>query len=377
LSLGWYISWQESVRLWDDFRGWAGANAAAIRLCFRMTVAGLLAYLLAELFTLPQGYWAVFSAIIVTQASVGGSVKATTDRLIGTIGGAVAGAAVAFSVPHEGALSLGAALLIALAPLTLVAALRPNYRIAPLTAVIVLLTPGAQQLGPLGSAWYRIFEITLGSFVGLGVSLALLPARAHGLVIGAASRTLDHLADLLGDWLAVLAGGGDRSRITRLLDDTRAGIARLEIVAGEAREERRTYLTREFDPDPLVRSILRLRNDVVMIGRAATESLPEPIAARLREPLEQVSEAAQYFLRKCADALRGRKNPPALDAVEQALAKLIETIEELRREGATRVLSAEDIGRMYTLRFVLEQLRMNFEQLCNRVVECVRTDGED
>jgi uncharacterized membrane protein YccC len=365
------------VRLWDDFRGWAGANAAAIRLCFRMTVAGLLAYLLAELFTLPQGYWAVFSAIIVTQASVGGSVKATTDRLIGTIGGAVAGAAVAFSVPHEGALSLGAALLIALAPLTLVAALRPNYRIAPLTAVIVLLTPGAQQLGPLGSAWYRIFEITLGSFVGLGVSLALLPARAHGLVIGAASRTLDHLADLLGDWLAVLAGGRDRSRITRLLDDTRAGIARLEIVAGEAREEQRTYLTREFDPDPLVRSILRLRNDVVMIGRAASESLPEPIAARLREPLEQVSEAAQYFLRKCADALRGRKNPPALDAVEQALAKLIETIEELRREGATRVLSAEDIGRMYTLRFVLEQLRMNFEQLCNRVVECVRTDGED
>jgi uncharacterized membrane protein YccC len=63
---------------------------------------GWYAYLLAELFTLPQGYWAVFSAIIiVTQASVGGSVKATTDRLIGTIGDAVAGAAVAFSVPTK------------------------------------------------------------------------------------------------------------------------------------------------------------------------------------------------------------------------------------------------------------------------------------
>jgi len=44
--------------------------------------------------------------------------------------------------------SLGIALLIALVPLTLVAALWPKYRIAPLTAVIVLLTPGAQQLGP-------------------------------------------------------------------------------------------------------------------------------------------------------------------------------------------------------------------------------------
>ena len=63
-------------------------------------------------------------------------------------------------------LSLGVALVIALVPLTLVAALWPNYRIAPLTAVIVLLTPGAQQLGPVNSAFYRIVEITLGSFVG-------------------------------------------------------------------------------------------------------------------------------------------------------------------------------------------------------------------
>ena len=95
------------------------------------------------------------------------------------------------------------------------AALWPNYRIAPLTAVIVLLTPGAQQLGPVDSAIFRSVEITLGSFVGLGVSLVLLPARAHGLVISTAARALSLLADLLGDWLAVLAGGRDRTRITK------------------------------------------------------------------------------------------------------------------------------------------------------------------
>src|SRR3974390_3023502 len=137
------------------------------------------------------------------QASVGGSIKATTDRLIGTIGGAVAGVAVAYLLPHESVLSLGVALVIALVPLTLVAALWPHYRIAPLTAVIVLLTSGTQQLGLLESVVYRIFEITLGSVVGLGVSLVLLPARAHGLVISAVARLLGHLADLLGDWLTV------------------------------------------------------------------------------------------------------------------------------------------------------------------------------
>jgi len=168
---------QENVKLWNDIHGWAGANAAALRLCFRMTVAGLLAYVLAELFTLPRGYWAVFSAIIIVQTSVGGSVKATIDRVIGTIGGGVAGGAAGYLLPHESMLSLGVALVIALVPLTLVAALWPHYRIAPLTAVIVLLTSGAQQLGLLESAVYRIFEITLGSVVGLGVSLVLLPEQ--------------------------------------------------------------------------------------------------------------------------------------------------------------------------------------------------------
>src|SRR3984885_2809260 len=340
-----------------------------------MTVAGLLAYVLAELFAPPHGYWAVFSAIIIMQASVGGSVKATTDRLIGTVGGAVAGGAVAYLFPHTSVLSLGVALVIALVPLTLVAALWPNYRIAPLTAVIVLLTPGAQQLGPLDSAFYRIVEITLGSFVGLGVSLVLLPARAHALVVSAAARILGHLADLLGDWFAVLVGSGDRTRITQLQDDIRDGMARLEIVASEARQERQTYLTHDFDPDPLVRTIFRVRNDVVMIGRTAAEPLPEPIGAHLREPLDQVSQAAQGFLRACADALRDRKHPPVLDAVEQALANFIAIVEGLRPEGATQALPAENLGRLYALEFVLEQLRQNSEDFRNRVIECARAAG--
>jgi uncharacterized membrane protein YccC len=110
------------LKLWNDLRTWAVANAAALRLCFRMTVAGLVAYVLAELFALPQGYWAVFSAIIVIQASVGGSVKATIDRVIGTIGGAIVGGAVGFAVPHQNVFSLGVALVIAIVPMTLVAA---------------------------------------------------------------------------------------------------------------------------------------------------------------------------------------------------------------------------------------------------------------
>jgi uncharacterized membrane protein YccC len=259
-------------------------------------------------------------------------------------------------------------------PLTLVAALRPNYRIAPLTAVIVLLTPGAQQLGPVGSAFYRILEISLGSIIGLGVALLLMPARAHGLVIDSAARMLGFLADLLHDWLRVLGGNANRAHIAQLQDDIRAGMARLEIAAVEARQERRTYLTREFDPDPLVRTVFRLRNDLIIIGRAAAEPLPDAIIARLQEPLTQVSEAAQRYLRQGGEALLARKNPPALGDVERTLQDFITAIEVLRREGATRALPADSVGRLFALGFALEQLRRNFEEFGDRVAECARDD---
>jgi uncharacterized membrane protein YccC len=100
-SPGRHFGWQEDVKLWNALHSWTSANAVALRLCLRMTVAGLLAYALTQMFTLAQGYWSVFSAIIIMQSSVGGSVKATIDRVIGTIGGAVTGGAVAYLLPTK------------------------------------------------------------------------------------------------------------------------------------------------------------------------------------------------------------------------------------------------------------------------------------
>ena len=148
-------------------------------------------------------------------------------------------------------------------------------------------------------------------------------------------------------------------------------MARLEIAAVEARQERRTYLTREFDPDPLVRTVFRLRNDLIIIGRAAAEPLPDAIVARLRGSLASVSDAAQRFLR---GALLARRNPPALGEVERTLQEFIAKVEILRREGATRELPADAVGRIFALGFALEQLRRNFEEFGDRVTECARDE---
>src|SRR5438309_2250966 len=45
----------------------------------------------------------------------------------------------------------------------------------PVTAVIVLLSSDAATLGPLGYALDRVLEITLGSVVGVAVSVPIAP----------------------------------------------------------------------------------------------------------------------------------------------------------------------------------------------------------
>src|ERR1700726_659312 len=107
------------------------------------------------------------TAIIVTQMSVGRSLKATFDYLVGTLGGAVYGGAIGVPVPHSSEIALLAALALAVAPLTLIAAMNPRSSVAPITAIIVLLVPTFTNAGPIASAFDRVIEVALGGVTGL------------------------------------------------------------------------------------------------------------------------------------------------------------------------------------------------------------------
>jgi uncharacterized membrane protein YccC len=354
---------------------WIATHGAELRLCVRTTVAGVLAFVLASVTNLPQGYWAVLTAVIVVQASVGGSLKATIDRLIGTVGGAACGGVVALLIAPTGGVERGEALAVALAPVALLAALNPSFRIAPVTAVIVLLSPTSEHAGPIASALERILEIVLGSLVGLGTSLVILPARAHDLVTEASSRVLTLLADLLPDLFKAFAGNSNAARVTQVQDDVRAALARLESVATEAKHERRSRLSNELDPDPMVRTLLRLRSDLVMIARAGAEPLTEGVIARLDASFADVSSVTENHLRATSDALVNRRKPPLLRHVEAALDGFASQMDTLRRAGVTRGLSSDAAGRLFALGFALEQFRNHLQDLDSRANEWARDDA--
>jgi len=85
----------------------------------------------------PRWLVAVLTAVVVTQMSVGGSLKATIEYLIGTLGGAIYAGVIAVLIPPVNEISLLIALAMTVAPLALLAAINVNFRVAPFTAVIV------------------------------------------------------------------------------------------------------------------------------------------------------------------------------------------------------------------------------------------------
>src|SRR5580704_17092395 len=107
------------------------------RFCVRMTASGLAAFAVAQALHIPlKGLWLILTAIVVTQMSAGGSVRATLEYIIGTVGGAVYGAVLGVLIPHDTPLMQAFIMALAIAPLAFVAAFNPNFRVAPFSAVL-------------------------------------------------------------------------------------------------------------------------------------------------------------------------------------------------------------------------------------------------
>src|ERR1700753_968498 len=109
---------------------WLKSKKVELGLGVRVTVAAMAALVVALACGLKLPLWAVLTSVIVTQMSVGRSLKATRDYLVGTIGGAIYGGAVAVLVPHNGETALLIVLVMAVAPLAFIAAIKPSLNVA-------------------------------------------------------------------------------------------------------------------------------------------------------------------------------------------------------------------------------------------------------
>jgi Fusaric acid resistance protein-like len=334
-----------------------------LALAVRLAVAAVAAYAIARALHLMLPLWAVLTSLIVTQMSVGRSLKATRDYMLGTVGGAAYGGAIAMLIPHSGEGGLLALLVLTVAPMAFIGAINPSLSAATVTAVIVLLVPAMNHANPLDSTIDRLFEVTVGALTGLVVSFLVLPSRAVSQIRISAAELLELLAAAFAELLAGLTRGLDNDALHRIQDGIGTAMASLHATGLEAERERATHLSSGPDTGPLLRTIQRLRHDVVMIGRASVVPLPANVQARLARPLSDVSKAIVDYMGAAAASLRNGSGTVDIRPVDAALQAYATEIAALRSEGLIRGVPVDVAERFFALGFSLEQMRQNLNDL--------------
>ena len=346
-------------RMLGSVRGYKTQLALAVRLA----IAAVVAYAIARALHLMLPLWAVLTSLIVTQMSVGRSLKATRDYMLGTIGGAAYGGAIAVLIPHAGEGGLLILLVLVVAPLAFIGAINPSLSAATVTAVIVLLVPAMNHANPLDSTIDRLFEVTVGALTGLAASFLVLPSRAIGQIRINAAKILELLAAAFAELLAGLTRGLDNDALHRIQDGLGTALANIHATGLEAERERAAHLSSGPDTGPLLRTLQRLRHDLVMIGRASVVPLPADVQARLARPLSDVSSAIVGYMRAAAAALRSGSGAVDIRPVDAALQAYAAEVAAIRSDGLIRGVAVDVAERFFALGFSLEQMRQNLNDL--------------
>ena len=359
-----------------DLTPWTGPRAEMwprLRLAIQTTIAACLAYVIVDALGMPQGFWAVMTAILVTQANVGASLGLAAERLGGSLLGVLVGGAVAVALADAQELKF-AGLAVTVLILGFFSAHRPSLRIACVTAAIVVL--GDPSVGPpIASAENRMIEVVVGTVVAILTSLIVFPSRAGPAFAAHVTRTFaplfevarDTLSAAMGQPLDIEAMGAQGTRI-------RAAFAAGDTLAREARLEVAGYLADSPDPEAILRALRRLWHTEIMLMRAVAEPLPEKAVQILGPQIEALRAAIDDVAKQLVSPATAYA-APNLSEVESALAAFEHRMEEMRARGETRDLSMDDIIRLMAFDFALGQLRLNLRDIAERTPELAAFAG--
>lgn len=140
-----------------------------VRYGLQLAMAVLISYAIPLLMHIPEGFWAVMTALIVMRSHTGATMEEGWARLKGALAGTAGGL---FGVwLHAMGFLNAAVVLVMIAAMAFIAGIAPKLRAAPITALIILSSGSIPGHGPWQVAGLRIIEIMIGIVAGLGVSM--------------------------------------------------------------------------------------------------------------------------------------------------------------------------------------------------------------
>jgi uncharacterized membrane protein YccC len=324
-------------------------------------LAGTITYAIYAGYHLPQGYWAVFAALVVTQANLGASWKAALYRTIGSTCGALA-AALLLPMLGKGPLGVGIVLFVLATFFGYLSALHTAFTAAGFTAALILVFGGVGE--PWHMAWLRVLYTMMGALIAFAVGALVFPVRAReGLRVKIANiiEGSGTLYRALTD--AALQGIDNEEQIRELdrrLHDLRRGItqqmeeARSELVF--SRFNRAAYQRLVEYADLIRRRLTAMAEDRSLYIHAQVEPGLLPSVPVLAE------RTAQMFA-SVAAAVRTPGTPIHSAELDAAIQNLDAELATLRSRRATAPFALDRMLPFWALVFNLREVAQDLKQL--------------
>ena len=226
----WWRSLMTGLRRLVGFRSWASLPAnfrkAATRenvyYSIKVGLAAVLAYVMALVAGMEHSLWAPMSAIIVMQVHMAASLEISLMRLLGTTAGALLGLLAVLALPSD-AWSQMVALLLVCSICAFMELWEQRFRMAGMTAVLIIFMGGQVESEAMRFAWDRILEMGMGILSSLLVSAMLWPMSLSSQLNQALCRQFRQAADAL-EHMTFSFVDGQRTVSPRLLDKLFADI---------------------------------------------------------------------------------------------------------------------------------------------------------
>jgi uncharacterized membrane protein YccC len=336
-------------------------ESASIKQGAKTGLAAFITYVIYVKWRLPQGYWAVFAAMVVTQANLGASWKAALYRVIGSTCGALA-AAIVFPVLGKGPIGAGIALFLLASLFGYLSALHTAFTAAGITAAVILVFGG--QGDSWHAAWLRVLYTTDGAVIAFVVGALFWPVRAReGLRLKIAG-ILDGSAELYRAITAAALQGVDNEQQMRELDlrlhDLRHGITQqMEETRSElafSRFNQEAYQRMVQVGDQIRRRLTAMAEDCPLYVHAQVSHGLLPSMATLTE------RTAEHF---AALAETVRHPEAVLDSadLERAVAALDGELAKLREQRVTSPFALDRMLPFWALVFNLREVALDLKEL--------------
>jgi uncharacterized membrane protein YccC len=336
-------------------------ESAALKQGIKTGLAGTLTYAIYAGFHFRQGYWAVFAALVVTQANVGASWKAALYRVIGSTCGAIA-AAIVFPAFGRSTVGAGLALFLLASGFAYLTALQTAFTAAGITAAIILVYGGQGE--PWHLAWLRVLYTFEGAFVAFAVGVLIWPVRAREGLRTKIAKILEGAGALYSAVTAAALQGidneGEVKELDRELHDLRRGITQQ---MDEARSELAFSRFNQSAFQQLIELADQIRRRLTAMAEDNSLYVHARVDPELVPSLPRVAEKTTQHFVALAEAIRQRHSEIKPAGLESAILDLDSDLARLRLGRTASPFTLDRMLPFWALVFNLKEVAQDLKQL--------------